>query len=144
MLAAAVDAGLDRVADLVAESRSRSTLENLLNIVEGGLIDPRAFDAAHPLGLVSHAWHLPRIRYLAGRALGLPGAAMLDVVATGGDGSTPRWYRIGADLGQRLIFIGARTPAEMLRREQRGVASVRWVERLVRALDPRRPASARR
>lgn len=125
MLAEAVAAGLDRHADLHTETRSRSTLENLVHIRADGLIDPRAFDGHRPLGLVSHAWHLPRVRYLAGKVLGLRGAALLDVPATGGDRST-RWpYRGGAHVGSRLLFLGARDAARLLRRERMWAAAMR-------------------
>jgi hypothetical protein len=140
MLAAARAAGLDRHADLRAESRSRSTLENLVYIVEDGLLDGYPFDHGQPLGLVSHAWHLPRVRFLAGRVLGLRGAALLDVVATGGDDGTTWRSTWGPYLAARLIFLGARSPRAMLRRERCGVAAVRRVERLLRALNPRRAA----
>ena len=142
MLAAARAAGLDRHADLRAENRSRSTLENLVNVVEDDLLDGYTFDAGHPLGLVSHAWHLPRVRFLAGRVLGLHGRALTDVVATGGDDGTNRRLAWCAYLGVRLIFVGARTPRDMLRRERCGVAAVRRVERVLRALNPRRRRGA--
>jgi DUF218 domain-containing protein len=131
MLRAARDAGLDRHADLVAETRSRSTLENLLHTVEDGLLAGRTFDAAHPLGLVTHAWHLPRARYLAGKVLGLRGAALVDVPAFGGD---PRLIaeRL-AHVAVRLVFLGTRDKAGLLRRERRLVASMRRAERLLRA-----------
>jgi hypothetical protein len=143
MLAAARAAGLDRQADLRAENRSRSTLENLVNVLGDGLLDGYVFNADHPLGLVSHAWHLPRVRLLAGRVLGLRGAALLDVVATGGDEGTARWYRSGAYLATRLIFLGARSPRDMLRRERCGVAAMRRVERILRAVKPRLGAAVR-
>ncbi|MEU4222033.1 ElyC/SanA/YdcF family protein, partial [Actinoplanes sp. NPDC026623] len=85
MLRAAREAGLHRHAELHAENRSRSTLENLLNTVKDGLLDGYTFDGRHPLGLVTHPWHLPRVRLLAGRILGLRGPALLDVPAYGGE-----------------------------------------------------------
>ena len=142
MLAAARAAGLDRHADLRVENRSRSTLENLTNVVQDGLLDGHTFDAAHPLGLVSHAWHLPRVRFLTGRVLGLHGRSLVDVVATGGDETTGWRYAWATYLVSRLIFLGARTPPDMLRRERCGVAAVRPVVRLLRVLDPRRRAGA--
>jgi hypothetical protein len=138
MLSAARAAGLDRRADLRSENRSRSTLENLINVAGDGLLGGHAFDTGHPLGLVSHAWHLPRVRFLAGRVLGLRGATLLDVVATGGDEQITWPSRWGPYLAARLIFLGARTPRDMLRRERCGVAAVRRVERVLRALNPRR------
>ncbi len=122
MLRAARAAGLDRHAALVAETRSRSTLENLLHTVQDGLLAGRTFDARHPLGLVTHPWHLPRARYLAGKVLGLRGAALLDVPATGGETRTAERL---THLAARLCFLGARDAAALLRRERRLVASLR-------------------
>jgi hypothetical protein len=138
MLAEAIAAGLDRHADLRAETRSRSTLENLVHIVEDGLLDGPAFDHGRPLGLVSHAWHLPRIRFLAGKVLGLRGPALLDVLATGGDASTTWRSKGGARLAARLIFLGARDAPRLLRRERLGVAAMRRVERLMWSVRSRR------
>ncbi len=128
MLRAARAAGLDRHAGLVAETRSRSTLENLVHTVEDGLLAGRAFTARDPLGIVTHPWHLPRARYLAGKVLGVRGAALLDVPALGGD--APLTAERGARLAARLCFLGVRDAAGMLRRERRLVASLRRVERL--------------
>ncbi len=132
MLHEARAAGLDRYAELRAEARSRSTLENLLHCVEDGLLAGRVFDARQPLGIVSHAWHLPRIRFLAGKVLGLRGAALLDVPATGGEVPT-RWRSERAvHVASRLWFLGALDAAGLLRRERTMVTSLRRVERLVR------------
>ncbi|MER5705630.1 YdcF family protein, partial [Micromonospora sp. NPDC002296] len=132
MLRQALAAGLDRHAELRAETRSRSTLENLLHTVEDGLLDGHAFGPGQPLGIVSHTWHLPRIRYLARRTLGLRGPALLDVHASGGE-ALPRWWREpAARIASRLWFLGARDPAGLLRRERRLVTSMRRVDRLAR------------
>ncbi|RSM69779.1 YdcF family protein [Actinoplanes sp. ATCC 53533] len=133
MLAEARAAGLDRHADLRAETRSRSTLENLLHTAEDGLLDGYAFDAVHPLGLVSHREHLPRIRFLAAKVLGLPARALLDVPATGGETPLPWRSERAARLIARLGFLGARDPSALLRRERRMVATLRRAERLLRS-----------
>ena len=132
MLREARAAGLHRYADLRAETRSRSTLENLLHTVEDGLLDGYAFDAVHPLGLVSHREHLPRIRFLAAKVLGLPGRALLDVPASGGETPLPWRSERAARVIARLGFLGAREPATLMRRERRMVASLRRAERLLR------------
>lgn len=132
MLHQARAAGLDRHAELYAESRSRSTLENLLHTAGDGLLAGHVFSARQPLGIVSHAWHLPRIRFLAGKVLRLPGAALLDVPATGGD-LPARWpSERTVHLASRLWFLGTRDPAGLLRRERTMVASVRRAELLAR------------
>ena len=132
MLRHARAAGLDRYAELRAESRYRSTLENLLHTLEEGLLAGREFDARQPLGIVSHSWHLPRIRYLAGKILGIRGAAMVDVPAVGGE-VPARWPRERAvHLAARLCFLGTRDAAGLLRRERRLVAGIRRAERLAR------------
>ncbi|GIE93364.1 hypothetical protein Ari01nite_08290 [Paractinoplanes rishiriensis] len=128
MLAAAQSAGLGDHADLHAETRSRSTLENLLHTVEDRLLSGYGFGATRPLGLVSHAWHLPRVRFLAGKVLGLRGPALLDVPATGGEDHNDR----GALLAARFGFAGVRRAHHLLRRERRMVAVLRATEQLRR------------
>ncbi len=132
MLREAQAAGLDRDADLRAETRSRSTLENLVHTVEDGLLDGYAFDAVHPLGLVSHREHLPRIRLLAARVLALSAGALLDVPARGGETPLPWRSERTARIIARLGFLGARDPAGLLRRERRMVATLRRAEHLLR------------
>jgi hypothetical protein len=132
MLREARAAGLDRYADLRAETRSRSTLENLVHTVEDGLLDGYAFDAVHPLGLVSHREHLPRIRLLAAKVLGLSGSALLDVPAGGGETPLPWRSERAARVIARLGYLGTRDPATLLRRERRMVAVLRRAERLLR------------
>jgi hypothetical protein len=129
MAGAARAAGLDRYAELRSESRSRSTLENLLHTAGDGLLAGYVFDPGHPLGIVSHAWHLPRVRFLAGKVLGLRGGQLLDVPALGGEAG-PGWgsERI-ARLAARVWLAGARETAALVRRERRLVASLRRAER---------------
>ena len=135
MLRQARAAGLDRLAELRTEVRSRSTLENLSHLVEDGLLDGHVLDGAHPLGLVSHADHLPRIRFLAGRVLGLRGAALLDVPAVGGEAPRRPWRgERGVRLASRLWFLGARDAAALRRRERAAVAAVRTIERVTRRI----------
>lgn len=121
MLRAALAAGLQDHADLYAETRSRSTLENLLHTVEDELLAGQVFGPSYPLGLVSHAWHLPRVRFLAGKVLRLRGRALVDVPATGGEEAGDQ----GLLLAARLGFLGARRGAALLRRERRMVALAR-------------------
>lgn len=131
MLREAYAAGLERHVHLYAETRSRSTLENLLHTAADGLLDGYTFDAAHPLGLVSHAAHLRRIRLLAGKALGLRGPALRDVPAAGPDGSD----RL-ALLTARIGFLGACDATHLLRRERRIVALFRALRKVRRPDDP--------
>ncbi|MBO4204840.1 YdcF family protein [Micromonospora echinofusca] len=130
-------AGLDRYAELHREARSTSTLENLLYVREDGLPADSVFDAAHPLGLVSHAWHLPRVRFLATRALRLPGTAMLDIPVAGPAGPDARWSPRLLLAAARVAHLGARDAAMLLRRERRLLALVRGGERLVARLGSR-------
>jgi hypothetical protein len=123
MLARARAAGLAAHAELRIECRSRSTLENLLHTVEEGLLDGHVFGPGHPLGLVSHAWHLPRIRFLARKVLRLRGAALLDVPASGGGPASRRERTL--HVASRLWFLGVTDPAGLLRRERAMVASLR-------------------
>ncbi|WP_320069121.1 YdcF family protein [Micromonospora sp. RTGN7] len=125
MLRHALDSGLDRYAELHAEPRSRSTLENLLRTAEDGLFDGHVFGPSHPLGIVSHSWHLPRVRYLARRALGLRGGALLDVPATGGEPEPTGWPENAVRLASRLWFLGAGDPGGLLRRERAMIALLR-------------------
>ncbi|GAA3213629.1 ElyC/SanA/YdcF family protein [Dactylosporangium siamense] len=123
MLARARAAGLAAHAELKLECRSRSTLENLLHTAGDGLLAGHAFEPRHPLGLVSHAWHLPRIRFLARKVLRLRGAALLDVPAAGGESASHRERVV--HLASRLWFLGVTDPARLLRRERAMVASLR-------------------
>jgi hypothetical protein len=132
MLRQAQAAGLDRFAELHAETGSRSTLENLIRTVESGLLAGQTFDARRPLGIVSHGWHLPRVRFLAGRVLRLSDAALLDVQATGGEARQGWMPERALRFASRLCFAGVHDPAGMLRRERRVVASARRAERLLR------------
>ncbi|XVU23961.1 YdcF family protein [Actinoplanes sp. CA-054009] len=121
MLSAARDAGLGEVAELHAECRSRSTLENLLHISADGLLDGLDLGPSRPLGVVTHAWHLPRVRYLAGKVLGLRGGALLGIPAAG---SSP-FGEYGVRVASRVGFLGVRDPQGLLRRERRMVALLR-------------------
>ena len=139
--------GLDRYAALYTETRSRSTLENLVHLVEDGLLVGRRLDADRPLGLVSHAWHLPRIRFLAARVLGLRGPALLDIPAVGGEPDRHRAERL-LRAAARLTFLGARTGADLIRREQTALARLRRAEhtvgRLTRSVSRSRSAPVSR
>lgn len=123
-------AGLDTHAELHAETRSRSTLENLLHTAEDGLLSGHVFSPRDPLGIVSHAWHLPRIRFLVAKVLGLRGTSVLDVPVPGVESSA--WWRSerAVHVASRLCFLGTRDPAHLVRRERRMVASIRRAERL--------------
>lgn len=123
MLARARAAGLEAHAALRTECRSRSTLENLLHTVEDGLLAGHEFGPGHPLGLVSHGWHLPRIRFLARKVLRLRGPALLDVPATGGEPASRRERAL--HVASRLWFLGVTDPAGLLRRERAMIASLR-------------------
>ncbi|MCU7730056.1 YdcF family protein [Actinoplanes sp. KI2] len=128
MLGLAYRAGLHHHAQLRVENRSRSTLENLLNTVRDGLLDGYRFDARHPLGLVTHPWHAPRVRLLAGRILGLRGPALLDVPAHGGERHDDRIALLAARLG----CLGTRRGEVLLRRERRVITALRLARRITR------------
>ncbi|SCL25656.1 hypothetical protein GA0074694_4285 [Micromonospora inyonensis] len=71
------------------------------------------------------------IRLLAARVPGLRGAALLDVPAFGGEperGGSERLLRVAA----RLTLMGARTSADLLRREEQAITRLRRVERALR------------
>ncbi|MBY8870609.1 YdcF family protein [Micromonospora sp. PLK6-60] len=129
MWRAARAAGLHRYADLRVENRSRSTLENLVHTAGDGLLAGWQFDAARPLGIVSHAGHLPRIRLLAGRVLGLRGPALLDVPATGGEPPGAAGAERVARLACRLAYLGVGDHAALIRRERAMVAALRRARR---------------
>jgi hypothetical protein len=61
---------LDDYAEVCVEAESRSTLENLLNVVRLGYVDLAAVTPSNPLGLVGHRGHLKRIAYLAMKGIG--------------------------------------------------------------------------
>lgn len=124
MLAAARVAGAADLADLRTETRSRSTLENVLHTVEDRLFADRTFTAARPLGVVTHRWHLPRVRYLVGKVFGIGGEAVLDIPVVGGP-PRPAWSERMLAVGSRLCFLGAADPVTLRRRERLIVASSR-------------------
>ncbi|NES13156.1 MULTISPECIES: ElyC/SanA/YdcF family protein [Micromonospora] len=119
MLARARAAGLDRYARLHAESRSRTTLQNLVHTVQDGLLADQAFGPARPLGLVSHPWHLPRVRFLAGKVLGLTGPALLDIPTPGATAGRDRRRERALRAAAHLGYLGVHAPADLLRRERR-------------------------
>ncbi|KAB1903533.1 YdcF family protein [Micromonospora sp. AMSO31t] len=131
MLALARAAGLDGYARLHAETRSRTTLQNLAHTVQDGLLAGEVFTPARPLGLVSHPWHLPRIRFLAGKVLGLSGATLLDVPVTGPD-PVPAGRERVARAASRVCYLGLRTPEALLRREHGLARSAQRVAGLFR------------
>ncbi|MET7470958.1 YdcF family protein [Micromonospora sp. NPDC005222] len=133
MRALAREAGLDAYARSAAETHSRTTVQNLAHTVQDGLLGTTEFTARRPLGLVSHPWHLPRVRLLAARVLGLSGPALVDVPVTAPDPVPVRRERAARALS-RIGFIGVRTPEASLRRER---ALTRAAERVGR-LTPRR------
>lgn len=116
MLRAARSLELHRYAQLRAETRSCSTVENLIHTVEDGLLDGYEFSPQQPLGLVSHSWHLPRVRLLAGRVLRLRGAALTDIPATG---APPTWWsEPSARVLCRLCLLGAQDARRLLSAER--------------------------
>ncbi|MEU6073912.1 YdcF family protein [Micromonospora sp. NPDC047074] len=122
MLSRARAAGLGRYADLKSETRSTSTLENVFYAVEDGLLADVSFDTRQPLGLVSHSWHLPRVRFLTARILRLPTGAMLDVPVPDASAVGRFWSPRMLHAAAWLCLLGARSPAGLLRRERRLLA----------------------
>ncbi|MCO8270848.1 YdcF family protein [Actinoplanes sp. TRM 88003] len=119
MRAAALSQGMN--PDVVRiECRSRSTLENLMHVAADGLLDGLRLGPGRPLGLVTHAWHLPRARFLAGKVLGLRGATLLDVPVPG-----RHFHEYGIRAASRVFFFGVRDPEVLLRRERRMVTMLR-------------------
>ncbi len=114
MRRAAYEVGLPPDTDVRLECLSRSTLENFLHVRRDGLLDGLDLGPARPLGLVTHSWHLPRVRYLAGKVLGLRGRSLVDVPAYG----PGRLCEYGIRAASRVCFLGVRDPAVLLRRER--------------------------
>jgi hypothetical protein len=79
------------------------------------LLGDGAFTSARPLGIVSHGWHLPRVRYLIGKILRIRGAALLDVPVV--EGAAP-WSERMLAVGSRLCFLGCADPVALRRRER--------------------------
>lgn len=112
---------LDDYAEVCVETDSRSTLENLLNVVRLGYLDRAAITRSNPLGLVSHRGHLRRITYLAKKVLDIGPDAVQRIPAAGPDagaGKIPEW---AVYIATRLLYSGARKPASLLRRERSAV-----------------------
>ncbi|GAA2631555.1 hypothetical protein GCM10010399_74780 [Dactylosporangium fulvum] len=108
----------DRV-ELIAESESRSTLENLLLTRGEGLLDGHEFTPGTPLGLVCHRRHLPRVRFLAKKVLGLPDRCLQPILAPGSDARSNPTPETLLFLTARLLFLGTSDEATVLRRERR-------------------------
>lgn len=120
---------LDDYAEVRVETESRSTLENLLNVVRLGYVDPAVISRSNPIGLVSHRGHLRRITYLAKKVLDVRPDAIQRIHAEGPDtgaGTIPEW---AVYVATRLLSAGAREPASLLRRER---AAVRLLGALTR------------
>jgi hypothetical protein len=129
--AMAADIGGPRLtdyADTYTEIESDSTLENVLRIKEDGYFDGAPFTERHPLGLVAHREHLPRVSYLVRRAFGLPGDAIATITAGHGrenyTGGLPESVLLPIT---RVAFIGARDHGSLRGRHRMLVA---WDHRL--------------
>jgi DUF218 domain len=120
-------ASLAGYADLYAEVESDSTLENMLRVKEDGYFGGASFTAGDPLGLVAHQEHLPRIHYLARKAFGLRGDAMVNIAVPGPEnygGSLPESVLLPVS---RIAFLGARDHSSLRGRHRMLVA---WSRRL--------------
>jgi DUF218 domain-containing protein len=111
---------LSRYVDVAVEVRSDSTLENVLQVRELGLLADQRFDADHPLGLVTHREHLARITYFVRKILDLPADALVPVLARGPDGRSRHMPEPVLHAVTRAAFFGARD-AEALRRRERAL-----------------------
>ncbi|MBR7837051.1 YdcF family protein [Actinospica durhamensis] len=109
---------LTRYADVRAEIESASTLENALRVHAGGFFAGMDFDARHPLGLVAHPGHVERAGYYCRKVFGLERAALLPLVATGGDQLSAGLPEPLMNLATRLACAGARRPEALRRRER--------------------------
>lgn len=140
-LAHALGAGgadLSRYAETDAEIESDSTLENVLRVREAGYFHGISFTAENPLGLVAHAGHLPRIRYLVRKVFGLPDSAILPIVTPGTDnrsGGLPEWAITALT---RLTLAGAGSSASLRRRHHAMVAALNLGRGAPDARSPRR------
>jgi hypothetical protein len=109
---------LARYADVAAETGSDSTLENVLQVSEGGYLGGHEFTSEQPLGIVAHEGHLDRIDYLTRKVLGLPASAVVRIPATGPD-QLSRGLSERAILPlTRLALAGAGSHAALRRRHR--------------------------
>jgi hypothetical protein len=116
-------------ADTHAEIESDSTLENVLRIREDGYFDWASFTARHPLGLVAHKEHLPRINYLVRKGFRLPGDATVNIAVAGPEqyaGGLPEIVLLPVT---RMAFLGVRGHRSLRSRHRMLVA---WDHRLRR------------
>lgn len=116
---------LSSYVDVVVEARSDSTLENVLQVDELGLLADRRFCADHPLGLVAHREHLGRISYFVRKVLGLAPAALAPVLAPGLDGRSRGLPEPVLHAVTRAAFAGAQSPAALRRRQHLLVTAAR-------------------
>mgnify|MGYP002620478006 FL=1 len=115
--------------DCRVETRSRSTLENVVFSFNGPLRD-FTFNRWNPIGIVSGRQHLERIRYLIKKVTGLPNDAIVGIGAREGgtwrDSATEYVIR----LISRIVYAGVSDPRVLLRRERILVRLTRRAERL--------------
>lgn len=127
-------APLTRFARIEAETESASTLENAIQVQAGHFfdgpgLDGMAFDANRPLGLVAHAGHVERAAYFCRKVFGLDRAALLPIVAVGGDQLSAGLPEPLMNLVTRAAFVGARRPEALLRRERALIHLARTLRR---------------
>lgn len=120
---------LTRYARVEAEIESASTLENAIEVHAGHYFDGMTFDASHPLGLVAHPGHVDRAAYYCRKVFGLDRAALLPIVAVGGDQLSAGLPEPLMNLVTRVACAGARRPESLLRRERALVRVARTLRR---------------
>lgn len=110
------------------ETESTSTLENLLNVIAAGYIEPHQINRENPLGVVSHPHHLERFVQM-GRKMGIYPDTIQKIAANREDEAFREF--VTRQLYKGILF-GAHDPATLRRREHRvlsGLGSARPVLR---------------
>ncbi|MFE7077419.1 ElyC/SanA/YdcF family protein [Streptomyces sp. NPDC057620] len=113
--------------DLLAETASDSTLENVLQVHELGFFGGVEFSPERPLGLVAHEGHLQRAEYFTRKVFGLPRTHVRLIPVSGDDycvhGLSERWSLTVS----RIAALGARTPSSLRARHRLMTAAARWI-----------------
>ena len=106
--------------DLVVQTESTSTAENLNNLRKFGYLRDRTFTKAEPLGLVGHRQHLKRILPLASKVLDLPANQLYPICADGADRRSRGIPEGVLAVGYRtVLMLGAKDGDAVVARERR-------------------------
>ncbi|MGC4986008.1 ElyC/SanA/YdcF family protein [Streptomyces sp. DT193] len=113
--------------ELLAETESDSTLENVLRVHELGFFDGVEFGTERPLGLVAHEGHLQRAEYFTRKVFGLPQEHLRLIPAGGADYCAHGLSERQSLAVSRIACFGARTPGSLRTRHHLMTSAARRI-----------------